>query len=224
MIYGIDIYHGDVLESDIKRNNISIEDCFKKVATNAAFVIHKATQGLNTNDPLYAERRKPVEDAELLWGAYHFNTGDNVQNQVDHFFNAAKPDANTLMALDFEDNKQSQMNLDEAVEFLSIGDKLLGRKLKIYSGNRIKALIINTDPAIRNFLAAHDLWGCEYGPEWKNIDVNQRPLPWDKPFIWQFTGDGVGPYPHTIPGVVTKGIDINRFEGTSNELKAKWID
>lgn len=214
MILGIDIFHGD---------NLDKVDPFKKLATQAAFVINKATQGLMKPDFEYANRRQPALDAGLLWGAYHFNTGDKIQDQVDHFFDCAKPDANTFMALDFEDNpNHNQMSLSQAVEFLAIGNKILGRKLKLYSGNSIKDTIINADAATRNFLGEHELWLCEYGPQAKLVDTNKHPLPWKEYFLWQFTGDGIGPIPHTMPGITTKGIDINRFEGNLTALKERW--
>ena len=36
-----------------------------------------------------------------MWGAYCFNTGEPVADQVDEFFKVADPDDQTLMALDF---------------------------------------------------------------------------------------------------------------------------
>jgi hypothetical protein len=47
------------------------------------------------------------------------------------------------MALDLEDYRASQMTLAQAVQFLQRGDEKLGRPLWIYSGNRIKELIVN---------------------------------------------------------------------------------
>src|ERR1039458_2884337 len=135
-------------------------------------VIHKADQGTQSTDATYQQRRANIIAAELLLGAYHFNNGDDVATQVAHFFKVATPDANTLMALDFEDNRAGNMSLPQALEFLKRGDDLLGRPLWIYSGNRMKDLIsgnkqLGVLPATddqRDFLAIHPLWGCEYGP------------------------------------------------------------
>ena len=227
MLYGIDIYHGDVLVSDVHKSN-EVE-CFEQIKNaGCAFVIHKATQGIGVNDGLYAKRRKSATAAGLLWGAYHFNTGDKSSAQVQHFLDAVQPDKDTYMALDFEDNKVSEMNLAGAVEFLTLLDaeltKISGepRFAKIYGGNRIKSQIVNADASTRAFLAKHGLWGCEYGPKFKMVDADNRPLPWSAYEIWQFTGDGIGPTPHIWPGIYTKGIDINRFEGDINALKAIW--
>jgi hypothetical protein len=55
-------------------------------------------------------------------------------------------------------------------------------------------------------------------------DSTGKPLPWVEPTLWQFTGDGVGPMPHTMPGILTKGIDINSFQGTRDDLVEAWTD
>jgi hypothetical protein len=54
------------------------------------------------------------------------------------------------------------------------------------------------------------------------LDADGHALPWAQPTLWQFTGDGIGPAPHTLPGIVTKGIDINSFDGTRDDLVAAW--
>jgi lysozyme len=230
MVLGVDLYHGDVLQSDVN-HHVTDEDSFAMLQRGGCqFVIHKATQGVGVTDRLYAPRRKAAESVGLLWGAYHFNTGDNVPSQVQHFLDAAQPDANTFMALDFEDNRGGNMSLSSAIQFLEILDKELTkiangqeRFAKIYSGNRIKETIIHADAPTRFFLAKHDIWLCQYGPKARLIDSNARPLPWSEYFLWQFTGDGVGPQPHNMPGVVTKGIDINRFDGDIETLKSEWV-
>jgi GH25 family lysozyme M1 (1,4-beta-N-acetylmuramidase) len=186
-------------------------------------VIHKADQGSQRTDSTYPAHRAAVLAAGLAHGAYHFNNGDDVAMQVAHFFKVATPDANTLMALDFEDNRAGNMTIAQALEFLKRGDDLLGRPLWIYSGNRMKDLIPAASDDQRDFLAIHPLWGCEYGPLFKMFDVNGKPLPWTRVSLWQFTGDGVGPEPHSAPGIIGTGIDINSYSGTPEELAAEWL-
>ncbi len=229
MILGVDLYHGDVLQSDIN-HHVTDEDAFAMLKRGGCeFVIHKATQGSGITDRLYTPRKKAALSAGLLWGAYHFNTGDNIPSQVQHFLDAAQPDANTFTALDFEDNRGGNMSLSGAVQFLEILDKELTkiaggeqRFAKIYSGNRMKETVVHADATTRVFLAKHDLWLCQYGPRARLVDSNSRPLPWSNYFLWQFTGDGVGPLPHNMAGIVTHGIDINRFDGDLEMLKSEW--
>jgi lysozyme len=205
-----DIYHGDTVTSFDHAH-----------AAGYLGVIHKATQGLTDTDAKYAERRPLAVAAGLLWGAYHFNTGAPIRAQVGHFLQAAKPDDKTLMALDFEDYSVSEMSLSQCIEFLGALDEATGRASWLYSGNRLKQLIVGASQTDRDFLAGHPLWGCEYGPRWRNEDVNGNPLPWDKPTLWQFTGDGVGPHPHSVMGIEPP-TDINSFEGTDEKLVQLW--
>jgi lysozyme len=218
----VDIYHGDILFSDVHRTD-PIGDFAALAQAGIYGLIHKATQGAGSTDPAYRARRTNARLGGLLTGAYHFNTGDTIPGQVNHFFDAVQPDASTLMALDFEDNRASQMTLAQAVQFLQLADEKLGRPLWVYSGNRIKELIGNASAEVRAVFAKRKFWLCEYGPVARMTDALGHPLPWAVPTLWQFTGDGIGPAPHTLPGIITKGIDINCYAGTRDQLKADWV-
>lgn len=181
-------------------------------------VIHKATQGRAYADPDYASRRFQAQGQGLLWGAYHFNTGDPIKQQVAWFLGKAQPDDKTLLILDYEDNRLSQMNIEQAVEFLHEVETQTGRKAAIYSGNRIKETIGDLSQSERDYITSHRLWLCQYGP------VAHLPAGFKNWWLWQFTGDGVGPQPHNIPGIVAGngGIDINTYQGTAEQLAGEW--
>jgi hypothetical protein len=36
--------------------------------------------------------------------------------------------------------------------------------------------------------------------------------------LWQFTGNGIGPKPQSIPGIIDTGMDINHFDGDAVKL------
>jgi lysozyme len=188
-------------------------------------IIHKAHQGgaHAPADGQYAKRRPAALAAGLLWAAYAFNTGEKVADQVAAFFAAAQPDDATGMYLDFEDNRQSEMTIAQAAEFLDRVEQRLGRHCRMYSGNRLKEQIVHASAAERDFLAADPLrlWACEYGVEFRNVDAAGHRLPWPAPFLWQFTGDGIGPQPHTLDGL-EHGADLSIFNGTRDELAAAW--
>ena len=82
-------------------------------------VILKATEGTGMVDITYPGYFAAARSAGLQVGAYHFNTGENVEEQVHHFLTTVKPDDKTLLALDFEDTKY-QMSLEQAKEFLEL--------------------------------------------------------------------------------------------------------
>jgi lysozyme len=180
-------------------------------------VIHKATQGVDIDDHTYIFRRTMALNAGLLWGAYHFNTGAAISAQVDHFLRAAKPDDNTLMALDFEDCTASEMSLDAAMEFLGALESRIGRDVVLYSGNRLKELLPSASDAVKAYICSRRLWLAEYG------DVPHLPEGFEKSFLWQYTGDGEGPLPHNVPGVHGNGgVDLSAFDGSEDDLHAQW--
>ena len=203
-----DIYHGDTVEG------AHCEGFCEARAAGLQGVIHKASQGRGMVDSAYAYRRPLAVAAGLLWGAYHFNTGDSVSDQVAHFFACAEPDESTLMALDFEDNRLSNMTAAQMVDFLQKADAKLGRKLVIYGGNRIKEHMPTLPADVQAFVCEHPLWLCQYGPKAK------LPAGWKDYFLWQYTGDGIGPVPHKFPGFEEQGLDLNVFNGL--DLAKAW--
>lgn len=218
----VDVYHGDVFNADVKHSLHLTDDMAALASVGIWGIIHKATQGLGNTDSAYHQRRAAANTIGLFWGAYHFNTGDTIQAQVDHFFDAAQPDANTLMCLDFEDNRQSQMSLNQAIQFIQLADEKLGRPIWVYGGNRPKEMFANPSQEVRETLARSHWWICQYSLAPILNDVNGHPLPFRDAPLWQYTGDNLGQPPHVLPGIATKGIDINHFAGTKDELKAIW--
>lgn len=190
---------------DISHHN-TINDFAALKAAGIWGIIHKCTQGTTYVDPMYAPRRHQALAAGLLWGAYTFNTGQSIEQQVDNFFSHAEPDDSTLMCLDFEDNPASNMSLDQAHQFLELADARLGRKLVLYSGNRAKDLLGgHIDP----FLGSHHLWLAQYGP------VAKVQPSWDKQWLWQYSESG------HMPG--TGGLlDLNHYDGTMEQLQQEW--
>jgi lysozyme len=218
----VDAYHGDVFVSDAHKTD-PVADFAALAQAGIWGLIHKATQGIGVSDPAYRSRVRNARAANLYTGAYHFNTGDTIPAQVNHFFDVAEPDAMTLMALDFEDNRTSQMSLAQAAQFLQLADEKLGRPIWLYGGNRPKELLSHASAEIRTLFGKRHWWLCQYASKPSVLDYNRKPMPWSDWTLWQFTGDGVGPAPHTLPGIVTRGIDINTYRGTREELAADWV-
>jgi lysozyme len=87
----VDIYHGDGV--------VSFDQAF---GAGLRGVIHKATTGASGRDDAYTARRGLATRAGLLWGAFHWGTAAPAGDQVDNFLSWAKPDKDTLLALDYE--------------------------------------------------------------------------------------------------------------------------
>lgn len=225
----VDIYHGDPVIDFAASRRYPLYG-----------LIHKATQGVGprAHDPLYHDRRDkwktlpPIAytradgnkvDIPPLWGAYDFNTGDPVKDQVSNFLAIAQLQDGDLGCLDFEDNAHSPMSLEQGIEWLQRFSDATGQLAKIYSGNRIKQLITKATSAQRDFLGMHDFWLCQYGRNAVLLDVNHHPLPWAKYWAWQRDADNLGPDTHGVPGISPTGIDQDVFDGTPEELMASWV-
>jgi lysozyme len=200
----IDIYHGDPVEDFQAVKDFGIVG-----------VIHKATEGTGGSDPLYDIRRKAFTAIGMKWGAYHFMHDGNGTAQADHFLEVAKPDADTLLACDWENNTSGggYPSVQTVKDFCQrIYDKL-GRWPVLYSGNVAKEALKGKDP----FFANLRLWLCQYGLSW-----HVQPS-WTTPWLWQQNGDTYGPGPHQIPGI--KGnCDNNCLVDpmTVDQLLAEW--
>ncbi|HYI11749.1 MAG TPA: glycoside hydrolase family 25 protein [Thermoanaerobaculia bacterium] len=176
-------------------------------------VIHKATQGSNWVDPTFAAARTAVPAAGLLWGAYHFGTGDEEGSAQGQFFlDTVQPDAQTLCVIDFEPNPSgTQMPLDHLFGWIETVQKATGRPPLVYGGNSLLFPQIGT--ATHPTLAACPLWVAQYTSAAQPSGI--PPQVWKTWTLWQYTESG------TIDGI-TGNVDRSRFNGTAEELTAKW--
>ena len=196
------------------------------VAAGIWGVIHKSRQGLGFGDPLYRKRMEAAKVANLLFGAYDFATSDHVAQNVDAFLGYSALSSADMAFLDFEDNSQSQMSGDQAYEFLDRVSQKRGRPCGIYGGNRIREHIDQNDSKWIDVAKTAPLWQCRYigSQPADNADLFAAipPIPpWTSNFIIQYSGDGVGPRPHTIPGL-QDGADLDVFNGTRSQLTVLW--
>jgi lysozyme len=184
-------------------------------------VINKVTEGAGGVDASFGWRRQPAKDAGLLYGAYHFLHAGRIPQQADWFCQQVGDPAGLLLGCDHEQefdangNKLPTPSAAEAQQFLELVRAKLGRFPWLYSGNLIREQTAGShDP----FWKQIKLWLAEYGP------APITPPAFNPAPLWQFTGDGTGPAPHNVPGIVIrgKGIDINHFGGTRDELAAIW--
>ncbi len=176
-------------------------------------VIHKSSEGLGIVDSRYATRRASAVAAGMLWGCYHFIRSGNMKNQAEFFLRAASSNDKTLVSLDYEvDN----VNPSAAREFIELVESKIGRKVVLYSGNTIKEKLGSRhDP----WWAERRLWLAQYATKW-TVQAS-----WRAPWLWQYTGDGVGPGPHNVPGIIISGgCDISSYAGNDEQLRAQWVD
>ena len=203
----------DPVVTDISHHNNVIS--FSSIKTAGIVgIIHKASQGTSFVDKMYDQRMPKALNAGLLWGAYHFATDAPVKKQVDFFLKSAQPTEKTLLALDYEPNPQGgTMDLDQAREWCQLVFEKTGQKPVIYSGHLIKQDLGNDED---DFLGSHRLWLAQYGPKAK------VPAAWKDYWLWQYTGDGIGPKPHGVDGMSGDQLDLNVFNGKRETLIKQW--
>lgn len=190
-----------------------------------AAVICKASYGVTGRDNTYAVREPQAKICGLLWGAYHFGTGEGTgQEQAQNFLDAInfKGNVQDLIALDFEPNVDSKgnalgptMTMDQARGFIQSIFQSVGRYPLIYSNHFLAAQLQGTaDPVLSNC----PLWIAEY----MLSPTAQPTIPsgWNSWTLWQYTDGAVGQLPHTVLGI--GGCDRDYYSGSADDLKNRW--
>lgn len=179
-------------------------------------VINKVTENTASLDKSFAWRRQPAANAGLLYGAYHFLRPGRIEQQAQWFLQNVGDTTGLLLACDFE---VDGISLADVKTFLTFVHGVVGRWPVLYSYSAFMRERFTSADIADPFWKQIKLWIAAYNnhPTW--------PSCWDAPFLWQYTGDGSGSEPHNVPGIViegSKGIDINSFQGSDEELTAGW--
>jgi GH25 family lysozyme M1 (1,4-beta-N-acetylmuramidase) len=173
-------------------------------------VINKATEGLGYVDASFNWRRGPAASAGLKCGAYHFLRPGDAHAQVSYFLDHIGDPAGLLLALDHED---PDVPMSSAAAWIEAFHARTNAWPVYYS---YQSFVLERHSAMNKALFANcPLWLAAYNanPQWPH-DI------WPTIALWQFTGDGSGPEPHHVPGIVIAGgCDIN----TAREgFKDQW--
>lgn len=176
-------------------------------------VIHKATQGAKSIDSTFAAARTAIPAAGLLFGAYHFGTGDEEGSaQAQFFLDTVKPDASTLCCIDFEPNPSgTSMTLDHLFGWIETVQKATGRAPVVYGGKSLLFTQIGT--STHPTLAACPLWVAQYTSAAQPSNIPSQV--WSTWTMWQYTESG------TVDGI-TGAVDRERFNGTPEHLTSFW--
>lgn len=187
-------------------------------------VIHKCSEGTYFRDPLYTSRKAQALQAGLLWGAYHFMSGEDVQNQLTNLImGAGVSQSGVLLCLDWEVASDGSTATEEQVELLSLLVlKAFGRYPAIYGGYTIReSKAIHT---LNPTLAKCPLWYQRYANMGPPTSLPIKGFPsatWKSISILQYS-DGSGQYGDPSYYQQFPGSDWNRVYCSPEELKAKW--
>lgn len=197
---------------DVSHHNGPAIDFAAAARNGVAAVIHKATQGAAFVDPMFAANREKALAAGLLFGSYHFGTGEDGGTQAAFFLETTGARPGELLALDFERNNAGpSMTLEEARAFVSVIHDRLGKWPILYAGHDLKQMLDGRADAT---LSRCPLWLAQYGP------YPVLPAGWSEWKLWQWTDGAAGVAPVPVAGV--GHCDRNRFSGEAPELGAFW--
>jgi lysozyme len=170
-------------------------------------IIHKATQATNWSDSTYAARKQQALAAGLWWGAYHFGTNADGAAQAQYFLSKVNPGPTDLLALDFEENPQSQMTIAQAEQFVTEVFNQTGRYPGFYSDALAGKMLGNNNSEI---LANCWFWRAQYGTSEPIV-----PPTWSTWTMWQYTESG------PVSGI-SAPCDRDTFNGTMDQLSQLW--
>ena len=202
-------------------------------ASNILGVIHKASEGGDYADATCAARRPQAEAAGLLWGTYHFGTGQSSGAQQAAFFlSVSRPRPRTLLALDLElneNNPSNSMRLDQAEAFVQAVAQATGRLPVVYvhptwaNGDPLpnSGLSFGAQITPDSILARCGLWVADYH------ESPEIPLAWTARGwrLWQYAADENASHPAYGATNIVQGLshcDRNLFNGDATALYQFW--
>ena len=178
------------------------------------FVFLKASQSTWT-DRVFVEYWPAAKAAGLLRGAYHFlDYKIDPRLQAEYFWSLIKDDPGELpMVADYEWWGTPPREAGNFLwGFVDTLQRLSGKTPMIYTG----AFFWNTYSSTT--WAKFPLWIASYSDQTymeKNIATR---MPWDNWTFWQYTDKGPG----KKYGVESEQIDMNYYNGTTEELLARY--
>jgi GH25 family lysozyme M1 (1,4-beta-N-acetylmuramidase) len=202
--FAIDLYQGD----NVQDTPGPLGGFARVKAKGIAFLLHKATEGVDMVDRRYEARRaawmddKPVTvkdvDGTILqlkprFAAYHFFHGREPEREAQHFLDVAKLKPGDDAVVDWEEvgRAKFQPSPDAVDAFCKVVESKLGFPIIVYSGNVAKEQLRGKDARF----AKRRLWLAQYSTTFKTQET------WDFPWLWQNNGDALGPGPHNIDGI-----------------------
>lgn len=184
-------------------------DFAKIKAAGNVYVFVKVSQGATGADPDYVRNIAGARAAGLYVGSYHFYvTGQSAQSQFENLVQHLDLKPGDLPpVVDIEVlSKNSLPDLaDELKSFLDLIEKKYGVKPIIYSGENF------ANEYLKGF-ADYPLWLAEY----TGAATPKLPLDWNAWTFWQYSQSG------SVSGV-NGAVDMNRFNGTAEQLEALLV-
>ncbi len=186
---------------DVSHHNHGV-DWHAVKAAGFSFAYIKATEGVDSLDPRFAEHWQNTADAELPRGAYHFYvTEDDPNEQADFFLSTVPADdsGDLIPVVDVELIGHGTTGdwVDDLKVFLNRLESHFGLKPMIYTSPNFWNADVDAD------FSEYPLWIAEY-----EVDSPTLAEGWSAWHVWQWAED------QTVDGV-EKGVDINTLPNGS---------
>jgi lysozyme len=186
----------------------------KMYDAGARFVFLKASQA-NWTDGRFAANYAMARKTPLLVGVYHYLDWTAPAVEQARYFAKIVADypPDLPPVVDYEERKSAPERskaIAQATAFMAEFENLTGRAMMIYtSPGYWKEFGLGESP----FFASRPLWIAHYG-----VNNPTVPRPWSTWEFWQYTDRGDG----RRYGVSSRQIDLNYFNGTEQELFARY--
>jgi lysozyme len=184
----------------------------KVAASNVAFAFTKATDGAGLKDTHFTANYEGMKSNGILRGAYHFfRPAVDAAAQADsflHVVNKLQPgDLPPALDVEVDQGKPANIIIKGVQVWVDAVEKALGRTPIIYT----LASFWNSKVGGTAQFAENPLWVAHYTSKPKPA----MPKGFPNFTIWQFTSEGGG----AVGGIGGSGLDLNRFNGTLEELR-----
>lgn len=185
-------------------------------ATDADFVIVKASEGVNWYDPSYNRLADETLACGKLLGFYHFARQNNWKDEADTFLTAVEPYlGRCILALDFE--------ADAVNNGPSWAEMWMDY---VYGKTGVKPIIYMSKSVTRGYdwssvAEKYALWGAQYADILPHGWIDD---PWTDPYPWGAWGDG---YPlifqYSSVGSI-QGYSGNLDKNISSATVDEWLE
>jgi lysozyme len=199
LVRGIDVSHHQ-----------SIIDWQKVASYGIVFAFAKATEGVGLQDTHFTANYAAMKSSGILRGAYHFfHPGSDASAQANSFLRVVKQlepgDLPPTLDVEVDDGKSDKVIINGIQQWLDSVEAALGQRPIIYTS----ASFWNSKVSGTSRFADYPLWVAHYTFK-PNPNI---PNGFEDYTIWQFTELG------TIDGIDDNNVDLNRFNGTLEDLR-----
>ena len=192
---------------DVSRFQGTID--WQKVAdSGVVYAWIQISRAVNDLDAKFEFNFRRAKEVGILRGAYQrFRPGQDVQTQANIFLEKLGPyqagDLPPMLDVEDADGLTGDVIAERVQQWIDIVEPVVGRKVIIYTGFYFwRDMVGGAD------FASHPLWIANYSAECPLV-----PATWSKWTLHQYSSKAV------IPGITENTVDVNKFNGTREQLQ-----